>query len=455
MNISLNVNGQELELHVDLIEDKNQHLTGLSFANKKTKEVLITLTLDTEFSIVDQEISQKVQEPEERLKDILESTILQVISLRKEGIEQTEEEDSIEEVPFNPEDIKIRTQALSLRHVYDMIEGEDLDLNPEFQRYFVWDRKRQSRLIESILQRIPLPMFYCAEDKDGRLSVIDGLQRLTSIKSFMDNAYALKNLEYLESCEGKYYTTKDEQEGIPTKFFRWFNLTNITVGIIEASSPDRVKYDLFRRINTGGRALNNQEIRNSLAKPIVRELLRNMAHSEIFQQTTDRSIRNTRMDAEEMALRFILFYDLFKCDEKLSDYNGNMTLSLDQKIDDLGKKSGLELLKYQKLYEQAMKNAFYLFGKYAFRKCKPEHLREGARKQLINKALFVVWSVVLADKTETDIQNNYAPHALLQPLAQAIADDSKFYNYLTIGTNAKANMFFTYQKAVTLLETQA
>jgi uncharacterized protein with ParB-like and HNH nuclease domain len=84
------------------------------------------------------------------------------------------------------------------------MELEDIDLTPDFQRNLVWDDLRKSRLIESILLRIPLPIFYFAQDEDGRISVVDGLQRLSTIRDFMNNNFRLNNLEYLqEKCWGK------------------------------------------------------------------------------------------------------------------------------------------------------------------------------------------------------------------------------------------------------------
>ena len=121
----------------------------------------------------------------------------------------------------------------------------------------------------------------------------------------MDNKFPLKNLEYLkESCEGRYYKSDSKKEGIDAKYFRWFNQTQLSVNVIDPTSPYKVKYDIFRRINTGGKPLNNQEIRNCLADTKLRNALREMTSLHSFKAATDNSIKSTRLDDQEIALRF-------------------------------------------------------------------------------------------------------------------------------------------------------
>ena len=107
--------------------------------------------------------------------------------------------------PYDPELIDVRDSPMSVFQAYTMINDNDINLSPDFQRNIVWDSKRKSRLIESILLRIPIPVFYFSQGKNGRLSVVDGLQRLTAIKSFMDNSLKLSELEYLTELNGLTY----------------------------------------------------------------------------------------------------------------------------------------------------------------------------------------------------------------------------------------------------------
>ena len=171
--------------------------------------------------------------------------------------------------PYDPEQIRVDTNNYSIKNVYDLIKDGDIDLSPSFQRNLVWDRKQKCRLIESILLRIPLPVFYFASDEEGLLSVVDGLQRLSAIRDFMDNKFALSDLEYLdESCNGRFYS---KEPALDRKFLRRIQNTQIGINIIDASSPSDVKYDVFRRLNTGGKPLNTQELRNCLASKGTKE----------------------------------------------------------------------------------------------------------------------------------------------------------------------------------------
>jgi len=90
--------------------------------------------------------------------------------------------------PYDPAAIRVDPKTFSLRQIIDMIDDGDLDLAPDFQRNQVWKEKAKSRLIESILLRIPLPAFYFSADGDGRLRVVDGLQRLSTVHSFVRGA---------------------------------------------------------------------------------------------------------------------------------------------------------------------------------------------------------------------------------------------------------------------------
>jgi hypothetical protein len=405
-------------------------------------------------SLVPYSISDDITEEREVINEKLDALYVQLIEREQSGTENSES-DQIDEVqPFDPEDIKVHAKPFSLRLVSDMIDDGDIDLSPDFQRNFVWNTHQKSRLIESILLRIPLPMFYFSEDPDGRITIVDGLQRLTTIKEFMDNKFALRDLEYLnESCGGRFYKDEGSKKGLEKKYMRWFNQTQFSVNVIDPTSPSKVKYDIFRRINTGGKPLNNQEIRNCLASKELRNALQKMTMLEEFKTATDYSIKSRRMEDQEVSLRFMFFQKLYDIDESFNSYNGYMDSSLNDFTENLRNASESELNSFVKSYSNSMQNAKYLFGsRFAFRKVRPKDIEPNSGKQLINKALFVCWSVLLSYYEPERIKEMNDEYSLLEPLAHEIFNDHELLNYLSYGTNSKNNLNYALRAAEQLIE---
>lgn len=405
-------------------------------------------------SLIPSTISGDIVEEQEVIFEKLDALYIQLIENEQSGTESSENEQIDEVQPFDPEDIKVHAKPFSLRLVSDMIDDGDIDLSPDFQRNFVWNTHQKSRLIESILLRIPLPMFYFSEDPDGRITIVDGLQRLTTIKEFMDNKFALKDLEYLKaSCGGRYYTDGENKKGLDKKYMRWFNQTQFSVNVIDPSSPSKVKYDIFRRINTGGKPLNNQEIRNCLAGKGLRSTLQKMTILEEFKTATDNSIKSRRMEDQEVALRFMTFQKLYDLNENFDFYSGYMESSLNDFTESLRNVEEDELIGYVNSYSKAMQNAQYLFGsRFAFRKVRPKDLEPNSNKQLINKALFVCWSVLLSYYDPDKIRQMNDEYSLLKPLALEIQNDIELLNYLSYGTNAKNNLNYALKSSEEIIK---
>jgi hypothetical protein len=388
----------------------------------------------------------------DQLKELLEEFLVQSNPHQQFGSENTETEEEDDDTPYDPDKIRVDTKNFSLHQIYDMINRGDINLTPDFQRNLVWDNQRKSRLIESILMRIPLPMFYFAQDDEGRISVVDGLQRLSTIRDFMDNKFQLRKLEYLgERCDGKVYTHKDPKNAIDAKYYRWFNMTQITVNVIDPSSPFKLKYDIFRRINTGGLPLNAQEIRNCLSSDELRKGLRDMVNLPSFKEATGYSIKDVRMEAQELALRFIMFHRKYAVDKTLNNYSGNIESELNTLTETLSKEKKLDYSQYLILFDNAMKNAHHLFGRYSFRKCKVEHINSNAYRQLINKALFVSWGVLLSEYNTSEICSANEFESFAMPLAEKVTTENELFLYLSYSTNSKVNIQATFKAAEQLI----
>lgn len=385
------------------------------------------------------------------LVEIKQSKIENEIS----GLEDTEDRDfSFEFKPYDPEKIRVDTKTMGINYIFEMMNSpqRDLDLSPDFQRNIVWtDITRKSRLIESILLRIPLPVFYFSQDEEGIFQVIDGVQRLSVIKDYLSNKFKLKNLEYLEDCEGCYFN-KESAKSLEPKYVRRIKQTQLYCNIIDPQTPPNVKFDIFKRINTGGKPLNNQEIRNCFANPRVRFLLRGLASSDEFLGATGGSISSIRMADQELVMRFIGFYYMKILKSELLKYKGDMNQFLDETLELLNKEdeSKVDTIKWSFL--NSMKNSQYLFGDYAFRKCKTEHIKPHAKKQLINRSLFTSISVLLSVYSFEDIVSKNETMSLIRPLTIALDNNFDFYDAITNGTSDRRRIDLVFDCVEIIIE---
>jgi hypothetical protein len=345
--------------------------------------------------------------------------------------------------PWDPSRIRISTKPFSLQQVVDMIKDGDIDLAPDFQRLFVWKQVQRSRLIESVLLGIPLPAFYFNQDFKGAMQVVDGVQRLTTIRRFRLDGEPLSNLEYLKVLEGQTYDKLD------VVLRRRFQQTQIFVNVIEPQTPDDVKFDVFKRINTGGSPLTAQEIRHCMSQSRSRKLLKDLTALPSFHQATDNSFRHERRMADrEVALRFCAFRSL----SSLNDYRefnslDSFLLDFTRKVDSVhstkASVSDAELERLSTDFDRAMRTATAVFGNAAFRKYPPG----GTRRGPLNRALFESWAVALADYEPDEL----APHkAAIGKAARECVKDYQYNAAITQGTgdHSKVNLRFNVAREI-------
>lgn len=204
--------------------------------------------------------------------------------------------------PFSTKDIKVTNATIALSSLISRLEFDEIDLNPDFQRNAgLWDRTKMSRLIESILLKLPLPVFYFDVCNSDKWIVVDGLQRLSTLKKFVvDKDFKLFNLEFLTSLNNKKYDDLDRN------LHRVINETQIITYQIEAQTPKEVRYSIFNRINTGGLSLNAQEIRQALnQRGFGVKFLKEVSEHETFKKIV--GIESKRMLGRELVLRFVAF----------------------------------------------------------------------------------------------------------------------------------------------------
>ena len=305
--------------------------------------------------------------------------------------------------PWDPEHIRVSTRHFSLRNIIDMIAERGLDLAPDFQRLHVWKSVQKVQLIESVLLQIPLPAFYFAENTDGVMQVVDGVQRLSTINEFVTGdpgrggGFPLVGLEYLGDVKGNRF------EDLPAVWKRRIHNTQIVAHVIEPSTPPAVMYDIFRRINTGGTPLKAQEIRHCVSKQRSRDFLKGLAATKAFDTATNGKLKNhSRMVDRELALRFAAFWCNGAKGYLNSDSLESFLLRATQSLDDEQEMDNSVLADIKTAFERGLTLAHKVFGRYAFRKWPAGQPRLAP----INRGLFEAWTVELARTDQAVVREN-------------------------------------------------
>lgn len=292
-------------------------------------------------------------------------------------------------------EVRVEKAQYSTMHLKRLVEGrKELVIDPDFQRNDVWSAKQSAELVESILMGIPISTIYLFEMKDGTKQVVDGRQRISAILNFLNNKFSLKDLKILPQCNGKKFSELDSKmQGI-------FEDYQLSFYIIQPSPPERVKYDIFDRVNRGGTRLTNQEMRNALYKGRSTVLLKELVTSSEFLNATGKGISSKRMKDQYIILRSIAFYLLKKKQAKVFEKNGER-IEYKSDMDDflaktmifLNEKASKKLLDDCKnTFYRAMDNCYNVLGVDAFR-----FDSESGNRRPINMPLFEVLMYVFSD----------------------------------------------------------
>ena len=314
----------------------------------------------------------------------------------------------------------VRTEARTVRYVVDRINAKRYQLDPDYQRNFLWSTRKQSKLIESCIMRIPLPVFYVAEAPDGKIIVVDGLQRLTTFVRFLGNKLKLtglasENAEKTEHpLEGKYF--KDLSIGLQERV----EDTGLTMYILDAKAPERARLDIFERVNSG-EPLTRQQMRNALYNGAGTRWLAEAAAGAPFLKTTGRSLNKNTMRDREAINRFCAF--------RLLGWRNYTTGDLDRFLADsllkMNSMSTDELDNLRKEFDHSMLLNHELFQKHAFRK---SLVYRHPTRSVINISLFEVCSVAFTELKSSDLH-------VKQQIIDLVVDPD-FEESITYSTNS-------------------
>lgn len=375
-------------------------------------------------------------------KKMVETEQKELDSMSFDTEEQDYEAGFVPEIkkPYNPDMVDIVSAPSTIRLLLDRIENKEIDLNPDFQRKSdLWDNTKKSRLIESILIKVPLPVFYFDSRDEDLWTIVDGLQRISTLNEFvLENELVLTNLEYLKEFEGCNY------DNLPRSMQRRIQECQILTYCIRKGTPDDVTISIFKRINTGGLTLNPAEIRNCVFHGIAGNLVKNMANKESFKKATRYKISPERMDDRDLATRFTAFFVL-----GYNSYDGNMDLFLERGLARIKETFSTEQAEnVLAAFDNSMVCCREVFGDFAFRK----KIRNAETEKFgpLNKSLFECISCCIGLLTEEEQQ------LLIKNRDDFFIDykklfDEQFYYAINSGTGSVEHVTMRYKEFTNFL----
>jgi hypothetical protein len=367
---------------------------------------------------------------------------------------ETGNEDVKVEIPFNPNDISISIVPRTIGQLIDMLRYGEIRI-PAYQRLpNLWNNKKKSRFIESLMLNLPIPLFYFDEvevEDNGikvkRWVVIDGLQRISTLEHFIllcentktisGNTYplVLNDLEFKTEFNGKKWNE------LPRDIQRRIENCQVTINLIQKGTPEEVKYNIFCRINQGGMELKAQEIRTAIFQGYRIEFVENLISQDTvagnsFIEATDNSVPDKRQEDLDFATRFLSFY-LLGYEKYEPDMDSFLTI---------GTKSIPKDKAVQKKilddFQKAMDITYEIFETNAFRKITTDNQRNR-----INKPLFELMSVYFSKLNNTELHKLLEQKkAFKNEFIQVLQQDNDFWSSITTGTATKDSVVKRHTK---------
>ena len=354
-----------------------------------------------------------------------------------EGLDEKEEA-SWGDYPLDT--IHIRNETRTVFDVLRRIRAGTFVMDPEFQRDFIWDIDKQSKFIESVLMRIPLPVFYLAENEQGQVVVVDGLQRLSTFKSFITGELRLK-IPVHDVLNNKRF------EDLAPKLQNRIEDCNLILYIIDSKAPERARLDIFERVN-GGVPLTRQQMRNCLFMGPATRFLKDESRTDIFSEATGKSLKTNTMRDREFVNRFCAFQLLTP-----DNYRGDMDDFLARALQTMNEMQSEELEKLSKQFQTGLTNNFKVFGKHAFRKYHNKLERilldmRNDRRSVINASLWDVMSTGLSRYSKELVASREQD---LRSSFWILMQDYTFEESITYSTNGLRQVKQRFQAVHTML----
>ncbi len=335
-------------------------------------------------------MSKEIDSPIKEMRQVYNS---KTVEEKLEGYDRISS-DSWGEYPLDT--VFVRKDQRTVEEIVKRINNNRYQLDPEFQRDFIWTPLLQSRLIESSLMRIPLPVLYVAEDIHGKIIVVDGLQRLTTFTMYLNDKFALKGIDKNpeSEIEGRRFSE------LPIRLQGRIEDTQLTLYILDSKAPERARLDIFERVNSGV-PLTRQQMRNCLYSGAATKWLNVAAKSDEFRMVTGDTLNKKTMRDREVVNRFCAFHLL-----SYRNYKGDMEEFLGLALKQMNEMSEHELDEMHSVFYRTMKLNYELFGKHSFRKSLAE-TDKNAAKTVLNVSLFDVLTTVISKNIDLFEEMNH------------------------------------------------
>lgn len=353
-----------------------------------------------------------------------------------------DEDDDDVEVPGS---FKPMVFDVSQRRVRDLVadyHNKELDPRPPFQRGYVWDRTKTSRLIESVLLNVPLPLIYTAEEDNGLEVVIDGQQRLLTLFHFIDGTFPrdgrpfrLTKLKIMKDLNKKKFDDLDEN------YRRKIQRYNIQIIKISAQSDAEVKFEIFERLNSGAVSLNAQELRNCIYRGRFNDLLRDLSQNENFRKAIKSESALDRMKDAELVLRFLAFHE-----RTYLNYPGGVKSFLNEFMNDFRNLTDDKAKKFSDAFKKASDLSFTVFGDQAYRRFSvgTEKDKNGHWEKTVNRALYdiIMWGFTQYEKSQVVGKAD----AIRSALISLTIEDEEFRAAITAATGDKYRAIYRFDR---------
>ena len=336
--------------------------------------------------------------------------------------------------PIDIEDtIDIKDDKFSVFEYIRKVNDGKIVMNPDFQRNEVWTIEQKSQLIESTMLEIPIPAFYMKKDAQGRLIVVDGLQRTLALRGFLNDSFRLYGLNALSKVNGYTCSEMRKDEKLSNLITRVED-KQLLFYVISKDTPMSIVYDIFNRINTGGTKLERQEIRNCIFIGHSTRLLKELSGESVFKKAIDGGISAKRMKDREAALRCIAFTIL---DYKKSYYR-SMDDFLERSMRKINKLSTVEVEDIKKRFLKIMEQTLRVFGTSNFR-IPSDYTRGRINIAVMETVFFVFYKKMELGQTIDD--------SLMRQSFQTLLKDAEYLDAVRNSTGSPTKVMTRFELA--------